>query len=303
MLGGLVVGAGLLIPFAARTFGWKVDQPTKDEIHSVWEFARWSIPQSLLGRVYSRLDILLLGFILGPTPVGWYEVAWKVVLPSGIISQVASDGLMTSVAVEGTGGKEINEKFTNRIRQTLDAGSFLAIPAFFGSLVIGKPLLTEVFGVAYESATPFLVGLAVFQVIVTQTTPLIQTLNGIDKVRVTVPITAVTLAINALLGFALITTIGPVGVVVATIIAQVVQYILSLVALMRTVGTFLPITRLHIVEIIAGLSMAIVLYLIPVQIEGNIIVASSVVLGSFIYFSIILSLSKRSRNFVQRQIV
>lgn len=303
MLGGLVIGAGVLIPFATKTFGLEFDQPTKNDVHSVLEFAQWSILQTLLGRLYSRLDILLLGFIIGPTPVGWYEVAWKVALPSGIISQVASDGLMTDVAVKSTSGKEVVNKFTSRIRQTLDVGCFLAIPAFFGSLVIGKPLLIEAFGPAYRSAAPFLIGLTLFQVIFSQTLPLMQTLNGIDKIRLTVPITAITLVINASVGFTLIPTIGPIGVVVASIIAQLVQYILSLVILARLVGTFSPVTRLHIIEVIAGLTMATAIYTIPIEFEGIPLVASLIMLGIVIYFSVILALSERSRRFAREQIV
>ncbi|WP_276258065.1 lipopolysaccharide biosynthesis protein [Haloglomus litoreum] len=300
MLGGLTVGAGILVPVAVRTFGWKVERPTRTDFQSVWEYARWGIAQSLLGRVFARLDVLLLGFLLGPLSVGWYEVAWKVVLPAGIISQVAGGSLMTSVASATGGCGRVTDEKIAEIRRTLGLGAFLAIPVVFGALVVGESLLIAVFGAAYRDATPLLIGLAGFQVLVTQTTPLLQTLNGVNRIRITVPITAITLIINAVLGLLLVPEVGAVGVVIATLVAQLIQYLLSLAAVMESIGRFVPITRLLTVETIAGAGMAGLLANIPGPANTLPVVIGYIVLGGASYFVLVLALSPEARTFLQK---
>ncbi len=292
MLGGLVAGTGVLLPFAVRRVTPRLSHPTRAELLSQWRYARKVIIQIVFGRVYARVDLFLLGTLLSPSSVGHYQVAWKLVLPTAVVTGVAAGGLMTRVASNtGRGESPVDE-----IEGVLSFASVLAIPAFFGTAVLGRPLLIALFGPAYAPAATLLVGLAAFRVLSTQSVPLVQTLNGLDAVGQTIPIKALGLVINVILGVVLVDRYGAIGVVVATILAQMLVYALLVNAVRSELGAFSPVTLPFVAQLVAGTSMAVGLLALPLDLEGPWTVAVAVGLGAVGYGAILLGLSAGTRQ-------
>jgi len=292
MLGGLVAGTAVLMPFAARRVAARPSLPTWHELDSQWQYARKAVLQLTFGRIYDRVDLLLLGLLLTPTAAGHYEVAWKLVLPTSVVTGVAAGGLMTQVANRGDGDQDP----TNDIEGVLSVASVLAVPAVFGAAVLGRPLLVVLFGTQYAPAAPLLVGLAAYQVVSTQSTPLVQTLNGLDRVELTIPITALGLAVNVVLGVALIDKFGASGVVIATVVAQVLVHLLLIVAVRSEVGPVLPITRPFLAQLLAGAAMALLLGSLPLDFDGPLSVALGIGIGGGSYCTALFGLSARTRR-------
>jgi hypothetical protein len=109
----------------------------------------------------------------------------------------------------------------------------------------------------------------------------------------------VPLAINALLALVLVSDIGAIGIVIATLVAQLIQYLLSLGAVIQSVGRFVPVTRLLIVECIAGVGMARLLMSVPGSVDTLPVVVSHVSLGGSSYLALILALSSEPRTFLR----
>ena len=81
-------------------------------------------------------------------------------------------------------------------------------------------LVVTVYGPEYTLGASLIVGIAAYRVLSTQTTPLSQTLNGLDSPDVNMRASSVALVVNITLGVVLTLLFGPIGVVVATILAE-----------------------------------------------------------------------------------
>lgn len=218
---GLAVATGLIVPVAAYYVGVAPARPGHKTVTSLWGFARHSVVTSLVGKAYDRMDLLLLGTLVGAASAGHYEVAAKLSLPATFVATAAGSGLMARVSNLRTKGEGVTEDISN----TLSFASIIAIPILFGAVALPRSIIVTLYGPEYRAAAPLLVGLALYRVLQTQSGPLTQTVDGIDRPEVNWKVSLVTLLVNVVVGIALIPLIGPVGVVVATVLAEAIRYV------------------------------------------------------------------------------
>ncbi|MFB9805092.1 oligosaccharide flippase family protein [Haladaptatus pallidirubidus] len=107
MVYGLVAASALTLPIIALFVSARPAIPSRAFLRSLVDYARYSIPTTILGTTYDRLDVLLLGFLLGSASAGFYEVAWKLTLPAVFVADVAGRGLMSTVSARrARGGRQ-----------------------------------------------------------------------------------------------------------------------------------------------------------------------------------------------------
>lgn len=82
-----------------------------------------------------------------------------------------------------------------------------------------------VYGGEYSDAALLLVAITVYLVLGTQTVVLLQSLNGIDMPEATFKLSTVAFVINILLGVFLVSGVGAVGVIVSTVVAELLRYV------------------------------------------------------------------------------
>lgn len=189
-------------------------------LRSLWEYAKYSIPSSFFGTIYGRFDVLFLGLVLTPTVAGHYEVAAKVTLPAAFVGSSVATGLMARVSANRSKGESVADDVSN----SLAFASVLAVPIFFGALALPRSLIVTVYGGEYAPAATLMVGIAAYRVFKSQNAPLTQTVNGLNRPETTMRVSAYALAINVVLGAVLVYRIGAIGVVVATLVAELVRY-------------------------------------------------------------------------------
>lgn len=271
-----------------------VSVPTRSTIRSIWSFARYSTLQSLLGKAYSRYDVLLIGALLTPALAGNYEVAFKLTVPGSYIGTVVGSGLMVKVSDLDSRGEAVSREVTNALAFV----SLLAIPIFFGSLALSDELITIVYGAAYSDAAPLLVGLAFYQVTRTQTKIFQRTLNGLDRPETNTKISAATLFLNVSLGAGLAMQIGAIGVVIATVVGELLRYLLSSIAVRRQVSDVTLFSPAFQSQFVAGLGMFGLVWLISAGVEVGIWyeLLSLVGLGAAAYFLILIVISGMFRH-------
>lgn len=230
--------------------------PTRTTLQSLWTYARHSTLSSVFGKAFNQFDLLLLGFLLTPAAAGNYKVAMQLTLPAILISEVSGDGLMARVSNLHSKGKDVGPDLSN----TLAFSSILGLPIFFGGLVLARPLVVTIYGGDYARAAPLLIGLAMYRLLRSQTTPLIQTVNGINRPEVNVRISAITLALNVALGIVLTLEYGSIGVVVATAAAESLRYAILLLVVKRQIKhvDLFPTTLLE--QLAAAIVMAGVVF-------------------------------------------
>lgn len=229
---GLATATFLTIPFALRYLDVRPSIPNTESLASVWEFAKYSIPRSYLGQAYARFDVILLAYLLTPSAAGNYEVAARLTLPATFVAATASSLLMPRVSELSSAGNDISVDISN----ALAFSSIIAIPMFFGAMAIPREIMVTLYGPEYRDAWLLLGGIAAYRVLTTQTEPLFQTLDGLDMPRVNFYISALALAVNIPLGIALVLEYGAIGVVLATVVAEMIRYMGAAITLRRNVG-------------------------------------------------------------------
>ncbi|CQH55642.1 probable RfbX family transport protein [Halobacterium hubeiense] len=292
------VGATLLcLPLTQHALRVKPSIPSRETIQSLWEYTKYMVPTSFIGKVYSEYDMILIGFLVTQNAVGYYQAALKLTVPAIFLSQVASSGLMSEIS----NLHSRSESFSRELTNTLSFGSLLSLPIFFGALAIPEWLIITVYEPAFRSAATLLVGLALYQVVRSQSSIYRQTLFGMDRPDKVFRIDAVTLSLNLLLGFLLVVEIGTLGAVIATIAAESLRFAMSAsVVRDSTQGVELyPRPLLH--QVIAALTMFAVVTGAEHVVASRSVVALLVVvsLGVVTYFISLTAISSQFRHTVR----
>ncbi|PSQ45511.1 polysaccharide biosynthesis protein [Halobacteriales archaeon SW_7_68_16] len=298
-LGALGIGYGLALATAiaggvgAIIVRRRPALPGREAVRSLYEYGRYSSLNALIGKAYGSLDVLLLGFLLGTTPVANYETALRLTIPATFVPAVVSTALMPKVSNVIDRGGQFAEDVTN----SLAYASILAVPIFFGSLALPRQLTVTAFGPEYAEAGPYLVGLALYQVVSSQVSIHFQTLSGMDLPEVGLRFNGVTLAFNVGVGVALAVTYGPLGVVVATVLAETLRCGLMARAVASRVDGVRVLPRPLWMQIVAG----IVMYA-AVSIAADAVVIASwfdlgivVGIGAAVYGAVLIVVSPQTR--------
>lgn len=275
--------AGAIVAIAAFvSLGIYPSLPSFDILQSQWSFSQHSIPSALLGTLYGSLDLLLLSAFLSTTEAGWYEAAWTLTMPAVFIAAAAASRLMVDVSV---GRNNVSEN----ISMTLGYSSIIAVPLLFSTLILAPNIVGIIFGTEFRPAAPFVVGLAIFQLIRTKVAPLLQVTYGLNRPDIITRISVIAVMINVVMGILLIILLGAIGVIVATIIAEATRLFIVTKHVKTEIETVKLITRPFGNQIASGIIMLIGLYIVKIYITPNSLGLLSVFvcLGIVIYYLIL----------------
>lgn len=290
---GLAVATFLTVPVVIWYIGVRPTTPSRDTVLSVWEYAKFSVPNSFIGTALARIDVLLLGAVLTTTSVGQYQVALKLTLPAMFIGSVASTGLMARVSNRLSKGESVAPDVTN----SLSFASILAIPIFFGAAAMPKSLLVTIFGADYAPAAPLLVGLTLYRVLESQKSQLGSTIAGLDRPDVNVYVGVVALVMNLGGGYLLLQHIGLIGIVVSTVLTEALIYAISAFVVKRELSDvgLLPKPLLH--QATAGGVMFIVVdqLHLALGVQSWVNLGLLVGAGGTVYFFLLATISEPFR--------
>lgn len=290
---GLTAATMLVIPVQFYYVRALPGVPTAETLRSLGEFARYSIPTSYFSTMYDRFDVLLLGALLTQGAAAQYEVAAKLTLPATFVATAAASGLMARVSNLSSKGRPVGRDVSN----TLAFSSVLAVPIFFGALAIPRKLVVTFYGGEYVEAATLLVGIALYRLVHTQNVPLIQTANGLDRPDVYMRVSGVALAFNVAAGVVLTLWLGAIGVVIATVAAEVLIY----AGMARVVRRELDEVALLPRTLLEQVGAAVVMYLVVVALHAAVPVRSWVDLvvlvgtGAVTYGAVLLAVSSQLR--------
>ncbi|PSP79653.1 polysaccharide biosynthesis protein [Halobacteriales archaeon QS_1_68_20] len=290
---GLSAATLTMVPVMWWLLGTRPTFPDRETVASVWRFARYSIPQTFLGKAYADFDRVILGLLLAPGAVGLYVVAAQLTMPAMFVAAVAAEGLMARVSHSHSRGEAVAGDVTN----TLSFASLLSVPIFFGALAIARPIVVTVYGGEYAAAATLLIGLALYQILRTQRAPLSRTLGGLDRPNLNLWIAAVTLAFNVVVGVWLVLRVGVVGVVVATVLAESLQYLATAALVKRAVPEVSLLPRALLEQVAAGAVMFVAVSLVHTVVAVRSWFDLGVLLGvgGVVYFAVLLAASGRFR--------
>lgn len=282
----------LLIPLLHATSAF--ERPTWETARSLWEYAKYNIPNKYLSRAYSELDMLILGALLTQGAAGHYGVALRLSTPAMFIAMVAGSGLFARVSNLRSKGEPIAEDINN----TLSFASLFAIPMLFGAIVLDRQIVTTLYGTEFGSAAPLLIGLLVYQLVRTQSDTLEQVVGGLDRPNVVTRVYVVLFLVNVMTGVGFTIWLGAIGVVLATVLTESLRYGGLAIYLRREQLSFTLVSRSMITQLFSGLLMGIILYTIEtiVRIDSFTSLGILITLGATVYFTVLLVISHHFRQ-------
>ena len=251
---GLASATLLVVPVALYFLRIRPAMPSRGTLASLWSYARYSTVATFVGKAYDRFDVLLLGALLTTGAVGDYEVAYKLTLPATFLAGVVGSGLTPKVSNRLSKDQGVAHDVTNAVSYA----SVFSIPLFFGALAIPEALVVTAYGAEYATAATFLVGLALYQLVYTQTLMYQHALAGLDLPDVQMRVNVLTLGFNVVAGVALLSYVGAIGVVVATVLAECLRYLVSMAAVRGRVEDLDVVPRTLFEQLVAGVVMFVV---------------------------------------------
>lgn len=306
-LGFLVAGwgaFGLVLGFAIAAVlsglgvwmltGIRPTIPSRRIVASSYEFARWSVPNDFLTSTYGRADVLLVGALVGNAAAGFYEAALRLTQPGAFFATSISSPLQVKTSGLSSRGLDVQEDLAN----ALSYAGLLTIPILFGAAAMPDALMRTIFGSEFAAAGAALVGLAVFQVLSGFGASFGAMLTGSDRIdrelRVNTAVLAVHLPLAALGAW----QFGLLGVVGATVLAEVLRLVFYEYLVERRFGDVVvptPVLSQLVAGGVMGLSVfAIVEY--AVSIRGWAWLVGVVAAGAAIYFGVLLVASAHFRH-------
>lgn len=292
---GIVFGysvGSLIALFASRTWP-TIPQP--ETVRNTWEFARWSIPDAFVSDIYGKIDTVILAVIIGFSAVSFYQVPLRLVQPAAFVSGSIATPLMVRTSGRHSRGLAVLEDLKNGMSYT----PIIAIPILFGAMAIPKELLRTVFGPNYSGAGLVLIGLAMFQVVQAFSNPLTSVLEGIEEIQIEYRASLTGVLVSIPLALLLGWTYGVVGIVVSTIIAEMVLVVIYQLAIREKFGEFV-FPRPIFEQIFSGTVMFVTVHLVEKEfpITGWPRLLIVVGFGAIVYFGVLLAVSSHFRNTV-----
>lgn len=281
---GTIISAGIGLYFVDI----RPHPPSRQTIRSVWTYARYSIPDSLIGKVYGRIDTLILGILTTTAFVGYYEVSLKLSIPATFLSGTVASALFPKVSHRHSGGRGLSHDTQNAISYS----SILSIPILFGALAVPTKLVVTAYGPAYRAAAPFLVALVFVQVLSSQVAVYRSALQGMDLPDISLRVNATSLTINVVVALAGLYLIGPIGVVVGSVVAELWLYLL----ISHTVTKRIKLSRFSrplMDQVLAGVGMyaALGVASMVLRIASVFDLAFFVSFGAAVYFILLYAIS------------
>jgi len=294
---GLAIASLAVVPIALRYHIVRPKIPSRDVLAHIWDFSKYSTLNSLLNKTYERFDELLLGFLLTNAAVGNYGAAARLTLPALFIAGAASQGLMVRTSNLSSKKQSVSEDVAN----TLAFTSLLAIPMFFGSLVVANDLVVTVYGPEFAGAASLLVGLAFVRVVGSQTTALGRALDGLDRPYANTAVLMVALVFNITLGVVLTLEFGAIGVVLATAAAQTLTYLLVARAIRAELPNLSLVTRPFVEQLLAGVVMTIIVFAVKqvVPVQSWLSLGFVLTIGVFTYGITVITVSSQLQTTVR----
>lgn len=289
---GLALASFLTAGAVLVAAGVRPGLPSRETFEYTGKFARWSIPTSLVNDLYKRADPLIIWWFVGTGAVGFYETALRLVLPASQLTASISNPLEVKVSGQSSLGQDVREDVAN----AMTYAGLLGIPMFFGALALPDVLMRTFFGSGFGAGGEALVGIALFYVVYVYSIPMESALSGTDRPELAFRVSLVGLVVHIPVAVALAAQYGLLGVVGATLFAEVVMFF-GYQYLCRELfgGTIFPTPIAA--QTASGLAMFAVIAEVREMVALNhwVPVIALVGLGAAVYFAVLTVASSHFR--------
>lgn len=196
-------------------------RPSIGKFKSIIRFGKWSIPNKIVTNFYGSLDLIILGALVTSTAAGYYESTNNLsnlayVVPFGV-------GAVLSVKISGLDAEGKTDQIRSLFSRVLPISMALPVAALSVFIIFGEFSIEMIYGNDFVGAYIFLVGLSVKEVITSYRQP-VEALNyGMDMPQKPFYANISAVALNIITVIPLVIWLGGIGVVVSTILAEILR--------------------------------------------------------------------------------
>lgn len=261
--------------------------PSVDTARSLFDYAKFDIIAGAGGKLYSWLDVLVIGFFLTQTEVGAYETAWRLSVAAVMFGIAIRSSIFPQFS-DWSGSDNVG-RISDTLSVIITGSLFFVIPAFVGVLLFSEELLSIVFGEEFVIASVALVILMGHRIVQALNQTIGRTLQAIDHPDLAAYATVAGVVANVVLNVLLVSQFGLEGAAVATFLSFALMTLLRA----RYLSKFIPI-RIAVSDIgwcvLSAIVMGAVLYVVDLGFEiANIYeLVVIVAAGAGIYFVIVI---------------
>ncbi len=305
MLVGHALGTALIALVGLVIVRPRVVIPRRRHVVRLFDFAKYSWLGNIEKKAINRMDILVLGFFVSAGLTGVYAVAYSLSKFLEVFGSAISKTLFPEMSKLST---EDDIRMVRKL--TTDALTFAGlflIPGIVGAAVLGDRLML-IYGPEFEIGEQVLVLLLVGVLSYTYSRQLFTTLNAIDRPDLAFRANGVVVIANVVFNVTLIYSIGWVGAAIATALSAAIGFGLALYYVRTQIAISLPYTEVSR-QLIAALLMGVVVYAVrefgePRAIGeiNEVFIVLLVGLGAVVYFVVLLTISARFRNTIDRNL-
>lgn len=239
---GLFVGYGAMFVWSWHRSVSSLARPSIERGRSLLRFAKYDVINHTQAYVYSWVDVAIIGLFLPQAAVGAYEIAWRITQSVVILSNAVAAAVMPMISKWHAEGR--TDRIGGLVSNAVVPSLLFAIPAFGGTLVLSREILTFVFGPEFAIASLVLVILSGEKIVQAFYRLLLRSLLGIDRPDLVARTIGVTLLINLVLNVLLVSSFGIEGIATATTVSFVLGASLNWWYFTREVPVELPLREL-----------------------------------------------------------
>lgn len=244
-----------------------------------------------MGLMSYNFDALLLGFLLGPNPVGLYRAAYKPITAALAMPLTYFLGLFPALSRTY---RENLDAFDGIVRRSLNLTAIFALPLGIGGTFMAGPIINLLFGPDYSPAVPAMRLLSWSASLIILRDTFRQALIAADKQHLDLRAAGTAVVSNVILNFILIPRFGIVGAATATILSEIVWLSVAAYYYSRFVSHVNPLSHLFN-PVIAAIGMAAWFYL-----GSPVFWPIQAVLAVLVYFGVLYLLGEREvRSFLR----
>ena len=209
-----------------------------------------------MGLINYNFDSVLLGFLRGPTVVGWYNAAYKLILISVTPTLTYVVGLFPALSRSYA---ESREEFRHLMARSVELWLAYVVPLVVGGVFLADSIIHFLYGTAYaNSAAPLRIlvwsaALASLRMVYSNA------LRATGHQALDLRCAIASAALNVVLNVLFIPRYGMVGAASATVSADVIWFAASYYFFARVVLPGEPMPKLR-GPLLGGLAMAVVLW-------------------------------------------
>jgi O-antigen/teichoic acid export membrane protein len=201
------------LPFARAPRGTLPRQPDDSPYRDIMRFAKWVMLSSLFFAIHMRADVLLLGRYRPSEDVGYYAIAWNMMLFIDLLTSSIAAALLPQAA------KVTNRREALEFRRTLLMASIIIALSLSPIYLFAGPIIATLFPGYQLSIAPFRV-LFWSSVIALLIYPLHLSFYAENKPAKVSAINGVLAMTSVIVGFLIIPSGGLLGTAKTTLIAR-----------------------------------------------------------------------------------